>query len=72
MGRIRLALFLVVVFAREVFADQITLKNGDRITGTIVSSDAKTLVIKTVYADDFRIIDLDLVALRESGRWHCR
>jgi putative salt-induced outer membrane protein YdiY len=27
------------------------LKNGDRISGTIVSSDAKTLVIKTDYAD---------------------
>jgi putative salt-induced outer membrane protein YdiY len=27
------------------------LKNGDRITGTIISSDAKTLVIKTEYAD---------------------
>ena len=72
MRRIRLGALLVVVFARPVFADQITLKNGDRITGTIVSSDAKTLVIKTDYADDFRIIDLDLVGLRESGRWYCR
>ncbi len=34
-----------------VFADQITLKNGDRISGTIINSDAKTLVIKTDYAD---------------------
>jgi len=37
--------------ASPVFADQITLKNGDRISGTIVTSDAKTLVIKTEYAD---------------------
>lgn len=28
-------------------ADQVTLKNGDRITGKIVTSDAKTLTIKT-------------------------
>jgi putative salt-induced outer membrane protein YdiY len=42
---------LVVILAPAVFADQITLKNGDRITGTIINSDAKTLVIKTEYAD---------------------
>jgi uncharacterized protein DUF481 len=36
----------------QVFADQITLKNGDRLTGTIVKSDAKTLVIKTEAAGD--------------------
>jgi putative salt-induced outer membrane protein YdiY len=37
--------------APAVFADQITLKNGDRLTGTIITSDAKTLVLKTEYAD---------------------
>ena len=51
MRRIQLAVLLVVVLAPPVFADQITLKNGDRMTGTIISSDAKTLVIKTEYAD---------------------
>ena len=30
-----------------LFADQVSLKNGDRLTGTIVKSDAKTLVLKT-------------------------
>jgi len=29
------------------FADQITLKNGDRLTGTVVKSDGKTLVLHT-------------------------
>jgi len=55
MRRMQLALLLVVVLAPAVFADQITLKNGDRITGTIISSDAKTLVIKTDYADALTI-----------------
>jgi hypothetical protein len=36
----------------SVFADQITLKNGDRLTGSIVKSDAKTLVLKTEAAGD--------------------
>jgi putative salt-induced outer membrane protein YdiY len=55
MKRIRLAVLVAVVLAPAVFADQITLKNGDRITGTIISSDAKTLVIKTDYADALTI-----------------
>src|ERR1700722_12875621 len=36
----------------RVFADQISLKNGDRLTGAIVKSDAKTLVLKTEAAGD--------------------
>ena len=51
MRRIHLLVLSIVVLTPTVFADQITLKNGDRITGTIISSDAKTLVIKTEYAD---------------------
>ena len=51
MKRTRLAVLLIVVLAPTVFADQITLKNGDRLTGTIITSDAKTLVLKTEYAD---------------------
>ena len=51
MRRLRLAALLVVALAPAVFADQITLKNGDRLTGTIINSDAKTLVLKTEYAD---------------------
>lgn len=50
MKRIQLAVLLVVVLAPTVFADQITIKNGDRLNGTIISSDAKTLVLKTEYA----------------------
>jgi putative salt-induced outer membrane protein YdiY len=51
MRRIQLAVLLAAVLAPAVFADQITLKNGDRLTGTIIRSDAKTLVLKTDYAD---------------------
>ena len=39
-----LCLLLVCAAAR---ADQITLKNGDRITGTIIKSDGKTLVFRS-------------------------
>jgi hypothetical protein len=43
--------------ALPVFADQLTLKNGDRLSGTIVKSDddAKTLLIKTDLAGDVTV-----------------
>jgi putative salt-induced outer membrane protein YdiY len=41
------ALLLLTIPA---LADQVTLKNGDRLTGSITKSDSKELVIKTDYA----------------------
>jgi YD repeat-containing protein len=43
------------IFALTVRADQVSLKNGDRLTGTITSSDAKTLVLKTEAAGEVTI-----------------
>jgi len=43
--KVRLLAFIhVLTFSSVLLADQITLKNGDRLTGTIVKSDDKTLV----------------------------
>lgn len=36
-------------------ADQVTLQNGDRLTGSIVKSDAKTLLVRTEFAGDVSI-----------------
>jgi len=49
------------------YADQITLKNGDRLSGTIVTSDAKTLVLKTEYAGAIAI-NWDFVQQIESSQ----
>jgi len=38
-----------------LFADQITLKNGDRLTGTVVKGDGKTVVLHTEAAGDVTI-----------------
>jgi len=38
-----------------LFADQITLKNGDRLTGSVVKSDGKTLVLHTDALGDVTI-----------------
>ncbi len=42
-------------FVVSVMADQVTLKNGDRQTGSIVKSDAKTLLIKTEFAGEVNV-----------------
>lgn len=55
MRRSLLFVLLWVMFASAAVADQVTLKNGDRLTGTIVSSDAKTLLIKTEFEGDVTI-----------------
>ena len=46
--------FLVVAVSASP-AEQVALKNGDRLTGTVVSMDGKKLVIKTTYAGEVSI-----------------
>ena len=43
------------LFSTITRADQVILKNGDRLTGSISKSDGKTLVIKTDYAGDVTV-----------------
>jgi len=52
---LRPALFLTLVAAATFLApgmpaDQVSMKNGDRLSGTIVKSDGKTLTMKTDFA----------------------
>jgi putative salt-induced outer membrane protein len=50
-----LPVLLVFSFCRVSFAGQLVLTNGDRLTGTIMKSDDKTLVIKTEFAGDVTV-----------------
>ena len=47
MKRCICLLIIVLALGGTAVADQITLKNGDRLTGTIVKSDGGKLIIKT-------------------------
>lgn len=38
-----------------LFADQVAFKNGDRLTGTILKSDAKNLVIRAAVAGEITV-----------------
>jgi putative salt-induced outer membrane protein len=51
-----LGLFLAVLCGVSAcLGDEVTLKNGDRLTGTIAQSDGKTLTLHTDYAGDLSI-----------------
>jgi hypothetical protein len=46
---------VILLMTIPAFADQIVLKNGDRLTGSITKSDGKQLIIKTDYAGDVTV-----------------
>jgi hypothetical protein len=48
-------LLLLLCAGATVNAEQVSLKNGDHLTGSIVSMDGKKLVLKTTYAGDVSI-----------------
>src|SRR5690348_8943596 len=57
MKRLGIAVVFLYLCAAGLWADQVTLKNGDRLTGTIVKTDdkAETLLIKTEFAGDVTV-----------------
>jgi putative salt-induced outer membrane protein len=46
---------LLFFFSIHLFADQLALKNGDRLSGTILKSDGKSVVIKTEFEGDVTV-----------------
>src|SRR5579872_507411 len=46
---------LLIALTTAALADQVTLSNGDRITGQIVKSDDKELTLKTEFAGELKI-----------------
>jgi putative salt-induced outer membrane protein YdiY len=57
-----LTLIVFLGVSSALLADQITLKNGDRVTGKIVKSDGKTIVVHTDAAGD---VTFQLSAIQE-------
>ncbi len=56
MFKLRIILALsIFVCGSTLFADQVTLKNGDHLTGTVVKSDGKTLVLHTEFTGDVTV-----------------
>ncbi len=50
MGRLSLLCAVAVCLGSSAAADVVTMKNGDRLTGTVVKADGKVLILKSEYA----------------------
>jgi len=55
MCRALFSIFVVLFIAAALRADQVALKNGDRLSGKIVSGDGKTLLLKSEFAGEVTI-----------------
>ena len=66
MRRALICLLLVVLGASLAHADQVVLKNGDRLTGKIVNGDGKTLLLKTEFAGEVTV-QWDAITSMESS-----
>lgn len=66
MRRSLLGVLLCVMCASVALADQVTLKNGDRLSGTIVSGDTKKLQLKTDFGGDISIDWATVVGIESS------
>ena len=60
MKRILTCIVLTLALSTQTLADQITLKNGDRVTGKIVKTDGGKLVVTTELLGD---VSVDLAAV---------
>jgi putative salt-induced outer membrane protein len=71
LRKIKLVVLVAFVgFTSAVFADQITLKNGDHLSGTIVKSDGKTLVLHTDYAGDITLQFTAITGIKTEEQLH--
>jgi putative salt-induced outer membrane protein YdiY len=67
-------LILMIIMASNAFimpinslADEIRLKNGDRLTGRVIRMEAGKLILKTVYAGDISIVWQEVASVMTDG-----
>ena len=63
-------LFTLLAVSSPLFADQVTLKNGDRLTGTIAKSDGKILLLHTDSAGDVTIKFAEIDGIKSDQAMH--
>jgi len=64
------AFSVFLLFYCAASADQITLKNGDRLTGAIVKNDGKTLTMKSELAGEVSVAWDAITAVSAAGPLH--
>ncbi len=55
MPKFLITFLLLFFFSTEVFADQVVMENGDRLTGKIVKKDGDSVIIQTAAAGTVKI-----------------
>src|ERR1700741_4627321 len=70
MRRSFLCVPVLLLFASAALGDQITLKNGDRLTGKIVPGDGQNLLLKTEFVGDVTIQWAAITAMESSDILH--
>ena len=71
LRRIHFVLPIFLAFGNPLlFADQVTFKNGDRLTGTILKSDAKNLAIRTAVAGEVTALWQEIQEIRSDLPLH--
>ena len=56
MRSIFLLTLISLVICQNVFADQVVLKNGDKLSGKIIKADGKSLIIATEFAGEVTVV----------------
>ena len=70
MARNVLLLLVFSFYASSALADQVTLKNGDRLSGTIVKTDEDKLEMKSEFAGDVKLPWSAVVAIVSAEPLH--
>ncbi|WP_031499987.1 DUF481 domain-containing protein [Bryobacter aggregatus] len=64
----RSSILLLAFLCPTIWADEVKMKNGDRLSGQIVRLDDKDLLLKTDYAGDLKIKRESVTAIETSDR----
>src|SRR4051812_45148812 len=64
------AFYLSLVLVHAAFADQITLKNGDRLSGAIIKNEGGNLTMKSELAGEVTIAWAAITAVSSAGPLH--
>ena len=70
--RKKLVLLLIIItvaflIAGNSLADEVCLKNGDRLTGQVIRMEAGKLILKTIYAGEISIVWQEVASLKTDG-----
>jgi putative salt-induced outer membrane protein YdiY len=65
-----IALIGIFAFSSLSFADQVIMKNGDHLTGTVVKSDGRILVLHTDYAGDLTLDFKSITQIKTEKELH--